>query len=89
MMQDNDHLTLRDHLAIDRTRLANQRTLLAMLRTALGLILLSLTILSLNQLEEVRWLAGVVLAAGVLTGLIGLALWNSQRKKINKAYIKP
>ena len=32
-----EELILRDHLALDRTRLANERTLLAYLRTALML----------------------------------------------------
>lgn len=85
---DRNELTLRDYLAIDRTRLANQRTLLAMLRTGLYLILMSLTIWSLNVLEDLRWLSGVVLLAGVLTGVVGLILWNSQRKKINNSYLK-
>lgn len=83
----HDDLTLRDKLAIDRTRLANQRTLLAMLRTGLYLILMSLTIYSLQSLEEIRWLSGVVLASGVFTGVVGLILWNHQRKKINNSYL--
>jgi len=83
---DREDLSLRDHLAIDRTRLANQRTLLAMLRTALYLILMSLTIWSLNVLEDLRWLSGVVLLAGIITGIIGLKLWNIQRKRINNSY---
>lgn len=81
-------ITLRDMLAIDRTRLANQRTLLAMLRTGLYLILMSLTILSLGALEDLRWLSGIVLIAGIITGLIGIILWDKQRKKINNSYLK-
>ncbi len=82
----NKELTLRDQLAIDRTRLANQRTLLAMLRTALYLVLMSLTIWSLNALEDLRWVSGLVLIAGIVTGAIGLVLWNNQRKRILRAY---
>lgn len=83
----NDDLTLRDHLAIDRTRLANQRTLLAMLRTGLYLILMSLTIWSLNIFEDLRWLTGGVMLAGVMTGIIGILLYKSQKKKINNSYL--
>ena len=38
-----EELILRDHLALDRTRLANERTLLAYLRTALMLIVAGAT----------------------------------------------
>jgi putative membrane protein len=38
-----DELILRDHLALDRTRLANERTLLAYLRTALMLMVAGAT----------------------------------------------
>ncbi len=82
-----EDLSLRDHLAIDRTRLANQRTLLAMLRTALYLILMSLTIWSLNILEDLRWLSGIVMLAGLMTGVVGLILWNAQKKRIDKSYL--
>ncbi len=81
-------LSLRDHLAIDRTRLANQRTLLAMLRTGLYLILMSLTVWSLNIFEDIRWISGTVLLAGIVTGILGLQLWNKQRKRINNSYLE-
>lgn len=80
-------LTLRDELAIDRTRLANQRTLLAMVRTGLYLILMGLSILSLDLLEEMRYVSGVLLFLGTATILIGLVLWKKQKNKINQAYI--
>src|SRR3954469_10754632 len=38
-----EELILRDHLALDRTRLANERTLLAYLRTALMLVVAGAT----------------------------------------------
>jgi putative membrane protein len=38
-----EELILRDHLAIDRTKLANERTLLAYLRTALMLMVAGAT----------------------------------------------
>ncbi len=38
-----EELILRDHLALDRTRLANERTLLAYMRTALMLVVAGAT----------------------------------------------
>jgi len=81
-------LSLRDELAIERTKLANQRTLLAMLRTGLYLILVSFTILSLPSLAELKWLSGISLALGFTTGILGIYLWKEEKKKINKAYLK-
>ena len=38
---DSDDLILRDHLAIERTRLANERTLLAYLRSGVAMLMVS------------------------------------------------
>jgi len=81
-------LSLRDELAIERTNLANQRTLLAMLRTGLYLILGSFTILSLPTLEELKWLSGISMALGIITGLLGVFLWKKEKRKIKRAYLK-
>ena len=80
-------LSLRDELAIERTKLANQRTLLAMLRTGLYLIIVSFTILSLPALTELKWLSGIIMALGVFTGFLGLILWNKEKKIIKSAYL--
>ena len=81
-------ITLRDQLAIDRTKLANQRTLLAMLRTGMYLIILSATILSLPVLVDLRWLSIITLIGGILTGCTGFVFWNIQKNKINNTYLK-
>jgi putative membrane protein len=68
---------LRDHLALDRTKLANERTLLAYLRTALVLILSGITIIKLFQIEDgarnegMIVLACVLLVVGIITGTFG------------------
>ncbi len=80
-------LNLRDELAIERTKLANQRTLLAMLRTGVYLILVSFTILSLPALEDLKWLSGISLVLGFMTGLLGIYLWDKEKKKIKRAYL--
>lgn len=69
---EDDELTLRDRLAIDRTTLANERTLLAYARTALALLAGGVALL--HFVDEV-WavtmggaalpLSGVVIAYGV------------------------
>jgi len=81
-------LSLRDKLAIDRTKLANQRTLLAMLRTGLYLILMAFTIWSLHSLEEIRYLSGFLFTCGLLTMVIGIILWKKQKNLVDNAYLK-
>lgn len=88
MGKDNDTLSLRDYLAIDRTKLANQRTLLAMLRTGLYLMVMAVTIVSLEFLEELRWVSSILFGAGIITILIGMYLWTNQNKKIKNLYQK-
>ncbi|MET0064877.1 MAG: DUF202 domain-containing protein [Candidatus Thiodiazotropha sp.] len=68
-------MILRDHLAIDRTRLANERTLLSWYRTALMMLVSGITLLKLFE--------GVIameLLGGLLVPIsIGVALWGSRR----------
>jgi putative membrane protein len=62
-----EELILRDHLALDRTRLANERTLLAYLRTALMLMVAGATA------EKVMGSSSTVVVTGwMLIGLGGL-----------------
>jgi putative membrane protein len=69
---DPEELTLRDYLAIDRTRLANERTLLAYLRSAVALLLAGLSILHFwprGWFGAVGW---ACLPSGLLTGIVGV-----------------
>ena len=80
-----EDLILRDHLALDRTRLANERTLLAYARTALMLVVAGATA------ERVMGGTTIVVVTGWLfIGLGGLiAVWGiwrflAMRRDINK-----
>ncbi len=80
-----EELILRDHLALDRTRLANERTLLAYLRTALMLMVAGATA------ERVMGGSPTVIVTGWLfIGLGGLVVvlgcWRflAMRRDINR-----
>jgi putative membrane protein len=80
-----EELILRDHLALDRTRLANERTLLAYLRTALMLVVAGATA------EKVMGDSPTVVVTGwifiVLGGLVGtFGVWRflAMQREINK-----
>jgi len=64
-------MTLRDHLAMDRTVLANQRTFLAWIRTALTLFLTGLSLVHFFEHVMVRGLGGALIFAGALVMFLG------------------
>ena len=73
-----EQLTLRDELAVDRTVLANERTMLAYVRTALGFLILGLTFL--HFLKEAIYRAAGYMFIGVaaMVLLIGMVrfIWT-------------
>jgi putative membrane protein len=82
---DPDQLILRDHLAIDRTRLANERTLLAYLRTALMLIVAGATVVKFVAESRRVVISGwLFIAFGVLVGLFGTWRFLTMRRAINR-----
>lgn len=79
---------LRDYLAIDRTRLANERTLLAFLRTSLYLLATALAIIELESLQNIRFLAWIMIAGSVASLIIGIVNYLRMRYKINNMYLE-
>ena len=67
-----EELILRDHLALDRTRLANERTLLAYLRTSLMLLVAGATAVKfVGESPSVVITGWVFIGLGVVVGVIG------------------
>lgn len=64
--------TLRDNLAVERTRLANERTLLAYMRTAIMLAATGATLITLYGDNPLRVAAGWTLVGlGAVVAVIG------------------
>lgn len=89
----SENMTLRDHLAVDRTVLANERTLLAYARTALALFIAGISLVHLPYLNPkarldiqiyaiVGW-SGVAVSAIVV--LIGYLRYRRFRSLIRAA----
>lgn len=77
--QDQE-LTLRDHLAIDRTVLANERTFLAYVRTALALILTGVSLIKFTRspaYSAAAWF--VLIPAGVFTVISGFVRYQKMK----------
>ena len=80
-------LSLRDVLALERTRLANQRTLLAYLRTGLYLFFTALAVLELDALRALAYLSWIGFALGLCTWAMGLINYLLVRRRIKRGDI--
>ena len=84
-ISSTDELILRDHLALDRTRLANERTLLAYVRTAFMLFLAGATALKLFvETPSVVITAWLFIVLGAAVGAFGTWRFVSTRRRINR-----
>lgn len=84
-MPENAPSTVRDELALERTRLANERTLLAYVRTALSLIAGGAVLLQFfSQYELYVVVAWGLFLAGAATLLVGIGRFMSVRKSLRR-----
>jgi putative membrane protein len=80
-----EELILRDHLALDRTRLANERTLLAYLRTSLMLLVAGATAVKLVDVNRSILITGwIFLVLGSIVGVVGVWRFLVMRQAINR-----
>ncbi|HBE69174.1 MAG TPA: hypothetical protein DDW52_13575 [Planctomycetaceae bacterium] len=78
-----ESLTIRDHLARDRTILANERTLLAYVRTGFGFAAAGLTLVKLFPEEPSSQILGFsLLALSIVICLIGVIRFITVRKQL-------
>ena len=79
-------MILRDHLALDRTKLANQRTVLSFIRTSLYLIISGIALMKVPALEGISWLSYVVIGVSLVVLIIGITNYLIFRHKIKNGY---
>lgn len=91
MFDSNDNFTndkvliLRDHLALERTKLANVRTLFAYIRTSLYLLTAGIGILQIKSISHLDGLAWVCVISGILLFYVGFARYWQMKKHL-KSY---
>jgi len=88
-MSDPNHtgeeLILRDHLALDRTRLANERTLLSYLRTSVMLLVAGGTAVKfVDRSRDVVTIGWVFIGLSIVIAIIGVWRFLVTRCKINR-----
>jgi len=83
--EDPDKLILRDHLALDRTRLANERTFLAYVRTAMMFLLAGGTVIKFFGDSDLAVMSGwALLGLGAVVGIFGVGRFLKMRRHINR-----
>jgi putative membrane protein len=83
-----DRLILRDHLALERTRLANERTFMAYVRSALYLVIGGLALIQLEGHGELKWVGVTALVLSVIFAAIGMVRFYTLRRQLD-SYYKP
>ena len=87
--ENKEEIILRDHLAMERTKLANERTLLSYIRTSLYLLLGGIAFLGMKDLSDIRFLGYLSLGLSVALLIIGIVRFLQLKKHIKKLYALP
>lgn len=67
-----DETLIREHLALERTKLANERTLLSYTQAALYFLLGGLALIQLKEYEEMHYIGYLALVFSVLFVTVGI-----------------
>ncbi len=79
-----DEKFIREHLALERTKLANERTLLSYIRSSLYLFIGGLAILQVKEYEHVQWLGYLSLFICIIFISIGIYRYIHLNRKLRK-----
>lgn len=84
--ENKEEIILRDHLAMERTKLANERTLLSYIRTSLYLILGGIAFLGMKDLAEIRNFGYFSLVLSIIVLVIGITRFYQLKKHLSIMY---
>nr|WP_040506459.1 DUF202 domain-containing protein [Gillisia limnaea] len=79
-----DESLIREHLALERTRLANERTLLSYTQASLYFLLGGLALLQLKEYADLRYIGYLALIFSGLFLTIGIWRYLSLNRKMKK-----
>ncbi|MDD6209842.1 MAG: DUF202 domain-containing protein [Bacteroidales bacterium] len=82
--ENKERIILRDHLAIERTRLANERTLFSYIRTSLYLLTVGVGIFEIKSIQHLRGVAWVCIFFSVVLFLVGLFRYYQLKEHLKK-----
>lgn len=70
--ENHEKIILRDHLALERTKLANERTLFSYIGTALYLLTVGLGIFEIDVISHLTTVGWICIITGFLLLIIGV-----------------
>ncbi|MCD7936003.1 MAG: DUF202 domain-containing protein [Tannerellaceae bacterium] len=85
---NKEQLILRDHLALERTKLANERTLFSYIRISLYLLTVGIGILQIKDISHLVILAWISIAVGVGLFIIGVVRYIQMNKHLKTYMVK-
>ncbi|MGY5849992.1 DUF202 domain-containing protein [Salegentibacter sp. F14] len=82
-----DEKLVREHLALERTKLANERTLLSYIRASLYLLIGGIALLQVKEYPNLHWIGYAALFICVLFILVGISRYVVLDRKLNKLLV--
>lgn len=84
-----DEALIREHLALERTKLANERTLLSYTQASMYFLLGGLTLLQLKEYEDLHYIGYLALGFSVLFVAIGVWRFLVLKRKMRDLLKSP
>ncbi|MGV9011831.1 MAG: DUF202 domain-containing protein [Flavobacteriales bacterium] len=79
-------LILRDHLALERTRLSNERTLLSYIRSSLYLLIGGIALVQVEGYGDLRYVGYLSLLICVISLVVGFYRFQRLRHQLDRFY---
>ena len=81
-----DEKLVREHLALERTKLANERTLLSYIRASIYLLISGLALLQIKEYQGISlmWVGYLALFICILFMIVGFSRYIALERKLNK-----
>lgn len=86
---NREPLILRDHLALERTRLSNERTLLSYIRSSLYLLIGGIALVQVEGYGDLRYVGYLSLLFCVLSLVVGFYRFHRLRRQLDLYYVLP
>jgi len=84
--RSQEPLILRDHLALERTRLSNERTLLSYIRSSLYLLIGGIALIQIEGYGDLRFVGYLALFLCVVFVLVGFYRFFRLREQLDRYY---
>lgn len=79
-----DEELIREHLALERTKLANERTILSYIRASLYLLIGGLALIQIKEYDHIKWIGYLSLFICVAFITIGIIRYIALDRKLKK-----